>query len=921
MADIDDLLNDINNTVSSKKQKPKKKKGKEESDVKQEEQVKEVVNEQINNLPQKKEVKEEKKEDVPQVNNDNTEVDGDADQEAEGDNAEDDKKGEEVKKKKVVKKVIVKKGAKGAKGKEDMFLKMAQEQVKLNKLLEEQRKKEAEEELKKMKEEEERIRLEEEEKLKKLAEEEAEKRRLEEERKKLKMTKEQYEEFNKKREQTLKLLANEGTSIDDMLNSITSKQKMNHKKKKQVSKEEQNKEDEKKEEEKKENKKEVSEEKKEVADNKEVDDWEEEMNNDTQIDNKLPEKKEEIEVIDKIDTKEDEKKIEEEKKLRKPIICVLGHVDTGKTKILDKIRRTNVQLGEAGGITQQIGATNFPYENISEYLQDINEKFRLNPPKVPGFLIIDTPGHESFQNLRSRGQSLCDLAVVVIDIMHGLENQTISSLEMLKKKKTPFLIALNKIDKIHEWKSYEWCAFRKSYDLQKEHVKRRFDSMLQNTITQLTKVIGLNTALFDTNENMKEYVNIVPTSAHSGEGIPDLMNMFMYISEKFMYKKLYVSKKIQCSVLEVKVLESVGHTIDVVLVNGTLKVGDKIIVAGINGPIRSVIKYLMTPQPMKELRIKSEYTHHKEIDGAIGLKIFAKDLEGALAGSTFYVYKTETEAIEISEEVDKECDSIIKKFLTKDGKGVMVTSSSLGALEACLEFLNEDDAEGKVPVAAVSLGYVQKKDVIKIMTFHNKEKEKIREIYKEEQVILAFDVHIHKDAQEYADHNGVKIITAEKIYELKSKYSEYRNICFEERKKDRMKEAIFPCSLKIVPKGVFHKYDPVIVGVDVEEGILKVGTPLYCVDKKKLLGVVEGIEKNSKQVNNVLKKDGSVAIRIKTVNSSVSHKSHFDEGDNLISNISRVSIERMKEYFYDELEKNQEYIDLIIKFKKILDIK
>lgn len=921
MADIDDILNDINNTVSSKKQKPKKKKGKEESDVKQEEQVKEVVNEQINNLPQKKEVKEEKKEDVPQVNNDNTEVDGDADQEAEGDNAEDDKKGEEVKKKKVVKKVIVKKGAKGAKGKEDMFLKMAQEQVKLNKLLEEQRKKEAEEELKKMKEEEERIRLEEEEKLKKLAEEEAEKRRLEEERKKLKMTKEQYEEFNKKREQTLKLLANEGTSIDDMLNSITSKQKMNHKKKKQVSKEEQNKEDEKKEEEKKENKKEVSEEKKEVADNKEVDDWEEEMNNDTQIDNKLPEKKEEIEVIDKIDTKEDEKKIEEEKKLRKPIICVLGHVDTGKTKILDKIRRTNVQLGEAGGITQQIGATNFPYENISEYLQDINEKFRLNPPKVPGFLIIDTPGHESFQNLRSRGQSLCDLAVVVIDIMHGLENQTISSLEMLKKKKTPFLIALNKIDKIHEWKSYEWCAFRKSYDLQKEHVKRRFDSMLQNTITQLTKVIGLNTALFDTNENMKEYVNIVPTSAHSGEGIPDLMNMFMYISEKFMYKKLYVSKKIQCSVLEVKVLESVGHTIDVVLVNGTLKVGDKIIVAGINGPIRSVIKYLMTPQPMKELRIKSEYTHHKEIDGAIGLKIFAKDLEGALAGSTFYVYKTETEAIEISEEVDKECDSIIKKFLTKDGKGVMVTSSSLGALEACLEFLNEDDAEGKVPVAAVSLGYVQKKDVIKIMTFHNKEKEKIREIYKEEQVILAFDVHIHKDAQEYADHNGVKIITAEKIYELKSKYSEYRNICFEERKKDRMKEAIFPCSLKIVPKGVFHKYDPVIVGVDVEEGILKVGTPLYCVDKKKLLGVVEGIEKNSKQVNNVLKKDGSVAIRIKTVNSSVSHKSHFDEGDNLISNISRVSIERMKEYFYDELEKNQEYIDLIIKFKKILDIK
>lgn len=951
MADLDDLINDINNTVSTKKGKGKKapaKKAKDDIDdlipstntqttteVKQEISTNEP-NKEIKEQPKQatKEAKKEAtvepvkpKEEAKATTKEDNEQEDENEQEGEAEaEAATDKK-DETKKKKVVKKVVVKKGAKGKD--KDLFLKLAQQQVLLNKQMEDQRKKEEEEALRKQKEEEERQRKEEEERQLKLLEEEKERKRRDDERIAMKMKKDEYEEFCKNRDKTLSLLKSQGLSLDEMLSNAANQK---HKKKKHVAKEDKKEEtqvvNENDKNAKKESMNETKAENSNVANNTEIDDWECELDapDKKEVDKKIEEenKKKEAERLQKeLEEKlaKEEELKEAEITLRKPIICVLGHVDTGKTKILDKIRRTNVQLGEAGGITQQIGATNFPLENIEGYLTDVDPKFKFDPPKIPGFLIIDTPGHESFQNLRSRGQSLCDLAVVVIDIMHGLENQTISSLEMLKKKKTPFIIALNKIDRIHEWKQYDWLPFRKSYDLQKPAVRQRFDNMLQGTITQLIKVVGLNTALFDRNENMKEFVNIIPTSAFSGEGIPDLMNMFLYVGEKFLSKKLTSQKKVQCSVLEVKVLEGTGHTIDVVLVNGTLKVGDKIIVAGMNGPIKTVIKYLLTPQPMKDIRIKTEYTHHKEIDGAIGLKIFAKDLEGALAGSTLYVYKNDQEAKEIVEEVDKECDSIIRKFINKEGKGVLVTSSSLGALEACLEFLNENDAEGTVMVAGVSLGFVQKKDVIKILTIHNKEKEKLREIYKEEVVILAFDVHIHKDAQEYADLHGVKIITAEKIYELKTKYAEYRNYCFEERKKDRMKEAIFPCSVKIVPKGVFHKYDPVVVGVDVEEGMLKTGTPLYCVEKKKLLGVVESIEKNGKQTNNVVKKDGSVAVKIKGAHSNIAYKTHFDEGDNLISNISRLSIDRMKEYFYDELEKNQEYIDLIKRFKVILDIR
>ncbi|GAU13351.1 hypothetical protein TSUD_43050 [Trifolium subterraneum] len=322
--------------------------------------------------------------------------------------------------------------------------------------------------------------------------------------------------------------------------------------------------------------------------------------------------------------------------LRSPICCIMGHVDTGKTKLLDCIRGTNVQGGEAGGITQQIGATYFPAKNIRERTKELKADATL---KVPGLLVIDTPGHESFNNLRSRGSGLCDIAILVVDIMHGLEPQTIESLNLLKMRNTEFIIALNKVDRIFGWKTCRNAPIRKAMTKQSKDVKNEFNMRVTQIVTQF-KEQGLNTELYYKNKEMGETFSIVPTSAITCEGIPDMLLLLVQWTQRTMIEKLTFTEEVQCTVLEVKVIEGHGTTIDVVLVNGVLHEGDQIVVSGMQGPIVTTIRALLTPHPMKELRVKGSYIHHKEIKAAMGIKITAQGLEHAIAGASLYVIGT-----------------------------------------------------------------------------------------------------------------------------------------------------------------------------------------------------------------------------------------------------------------------------------------
>lgn len=592
-------------------------------------------------------------------------------------------------------------------------------------------------------------------------------------------------------------------------------------------------------------------------------------------------------------------------KLRAPVICVLGHVDTGKTKILDKLRHTHVQDGEAGGITQQIGATNVPLEAINEQTKMIKNFDRENV-RIPGMLIIDTPGHESFSNLRNRGSSLCDIAILVVDIMHGLEPQTIESINLLKSKKCPFIVALNKIDRLYDWKKSPDSDVATTLKKQKKNTKDEFEERAKAIIVEFAQQ-GLNAALCYENKDPRTFVSLVPTSAHTGDGMGSLIHLLVELTQTMLSKRLAQCEELRAQVMEVKALPGMGTTIDVILINGRLREGDTVIVPGVEGPIVTQIRGLLLPPPMKELRVKSQYEKHKEVEAAQGVKILGKDLEKTLAGLPLLVAYKEDEIPVLKDELIHELKQTLNAIRLEE-KGVYVQASTLGSLEALLEFLRTSE----VPYAGINIGPVHKKDVMKasVMLEHDPQYA----------VILAFDVRIERDAQEMADSLGVRIFSAEIIYHLFDAFTKYRQDYKKQKQEEFKHIAVGPCKIKILPQYIFNSRDPIVMGVTVEAGQVKQGTPM-CVPSKNFvdIGIVTSIEINHKQVD-VAKKGQEVCVKIEPIpgESPKMYGRHFEATDILVSKISRQSIDALKDWFRDEMQKSD--WQLIVELKKVFEI-
>lgn len=493
--------------------------------------------------------------------------------------------------------------------------------------------------------------------------------------------------------------------------------------------------------------------------------------------------------------------------IRQPVVVVLGHVDSGKTSLLDKIRGTAVQAREVGGITQHIGASYFPAETLKEICGPLLNSLGGGEIRVPGLLVIDTPGHEIFTNLRTRGGSAADISILVIDVQKGLEQQTYESLEILKNRKVPFVVALNKVDTVSGWRKGKSKFITQSIKEQQKSVIDILDEKIYNVVGGLSR-IGFNSeALYRVRDFTKE-IAIIPVSAKTGEGIPELIGALVGLTQVYLQKRLSVVQDSQGRgiVLEIKQEPGLGETANIILLNGRLTIGDQVVVAKRKGAISTRLKAIFMPKPLDEMRDpRDKFASVDSITAAAGAKIVTPDLEGVLAGSPI-VSADETNVDATKASVESEVKQVI---VDSEKNGIVLKADTLGSLEAIAEMLRRRD----IPIRNADIGPVTRRDVV--------EASAVKKQDRFHGVVLAFNVKALPDADVESQQRSVRIFQDPIIYNLIDSYSNW--ILSEKDLEQRTGlQALTPlCKFRFLRGMVFRRNDPAVFGVEILEGRLR----------------------------------------------------------------------------------------------------
>ena len=582
-------------------------------------------------------------------------------------------------------------------------------------------------------------------------------------------------------------------------------------------------------------------------------------------------------------------------RIRQPIVCVLGHVDVGKTLLLDKIRGTAVQMREAGGLTQHIGASFFPAETLLEICREIFKAYRAEV-RIPGLLVIDTPGHEAFANLRRRGGSAADIAILVVDVNRGFETQTYECIEILKERRTPFLVAANKLDLVPGWVSHPDQPFFKSYREQSEEAKAELDTRMYDIIGTLSQ-LGFRADRYDRVRDFMRTVAIVPVSAKTGEGIPDLIAVLVGLTQQYLTERLRTTEgPARGTILEVREEVGLGTTLNAVIYDGVLRKGDTIIVGGKEKPIVTRVKALLLPQPLDEMRDpRKRFMHVDEVTAAAGVKIVAPGLEDALAGSPVVAVPEGEDVEEAVKEVAEEVESV---KVSTDRVGVVVKADTLGSLEAILAGLERRG----IPVRMGDIGDVSKRDVIEAATVGLKEP-----LYG---VILAFNVKVLPDAEEEAYGRGVRIFSDRIIYNLMDGYVKWLEEKRAERELREFEGLIKPGKIRVLPGYVFRRAKPAIFGVEVLSGRIKPRYELVRTNGRNL-GRIGQIQEMGRPLSEAT---AGMQVAISMPKPVVGR--HVREGDILYVRVPESHARRLLERFShmlseDELETLKEYLKML----------
>lgn len=586
-----------------------------------------------------------------------------------------------------------------------------------------------------------------------------------------------------------------------------------------------------------------------------------------------------------------------ERRARQPIISVLGHVDHGKTLLLDSIRGTAVAAREAGAITQHIGSSEVPADTIKQICGEMLEKFKIKVT-LPGLLFIDTPGHEAFTNLRRRGGALADLAALVVDINEGFMPQALESLTILKSYNTPFMLVANKIDLLPGWRSTHKACFLDSFVRQRVEVQRALDDKIYELVGKLHE-LGFEAERFDRVSDFRMQVSIVPTSAKTGEGVPEVLTVLVGLAQRFLERELMVevTGPARGTVLEVKEEVGLGKAIDVIVYDGKLARGDIFAVGGLDKVITSKVRALLQPKPLDEIRAPEDrFKPVENVSAAAGVKVAAPGLEEVIAGAPLWAIKDASEAEKLWQALQREMERI---RISTDINGVVLKADALGSLEALERQLQ---ANG-VLIRRADIGDVSRRDVVEAAG-----------VVKSDPllgVVLAFNVKILPDAQQEAEREGVSVLHDEVIYRLLEGYEDWAKQRRDEIRAKRLEGYYRPGKFVLKLGYVFRRSRPAIVGVDVLGGVLKPKYPLMRKDGRSI-GTIRALQKEKKSVQEAkLGDELAVSIEDGVVGRNL------QEGDVLYVDVPRDHVLALKRELRDLLSGDElAVLDEIIAIKQ-----
>ncbi len=550
---------------------------------------------------------------------------------------------------------------------------------------------------------------------------------------------------------------------------------------------------------------------------------------------------------------------------RQPILSVLGHVDSGKTTLLDNIRESKIVDGEAGGITQMIGATEIPLDTVDEVCGDLLEQLDTELT-IPGLLFIDTPGHAAFSSLRKRGGSISDIAILVIDIEEGVQPQTEEAIKILKQSQTPFIIALNKVDKLPGWKSEDEC-FSKNIRYQSDKNKQALDDKIYELMAELNEY-GFVIDRFDRVDNFTEKIGVVPISAMSGEGLPELLMTVSGLAQNYLADELKVEDGPgKATVLEVSEQKGFGTTVDVINYDGIIKEDDSIVYGTPDGVKVTDARALLKPRPLKEIRLDKQYQEVERVEPASGVKIAGKDLEGVVPGAPL---RTGTDTEKLVEEVREELET--SSFET-DNEGVVVKADSLGSLEALMRELEDLD----IKIQKADVGRIKKSDIIEV----DNEEPEFRSV-------IAFNAEVTDKALELAEDKNVEIFNSDVIYEALENYENWRENLKQENREKALEKISRPAEVRTLQDHVFRSSNPVVVGMKVVDGVINQGALIT--EEGEKVGQIKALQDDGDSLDKA-EKGETVALSI--ANASLDRD--FEAGDHLFVDLSGQDYRRLNE--------------------------